>query len=79
MYLPLVGYLVVGLYQKTKYDLKNNKNKKPTIMKLKALLFGAAIFGASFFVTSTTDNDHAKDPIKKQAVDRSTIKIPVNG
>ncbi|ADF52684.1 MULTISPECIES: hypothetical protein [Zunongwangia] len=48
-------------------------------MKLKALLFGAAIFGASFFVTSTTDNDHAKDPIKKQAVDRSTIKIPVNG
>ncbi|SFC82719.1 hypothetical protein SAMN04487907_109130 [Zunongwangia mangrovi] len=47
-------------------------------MKLKALLFGAAIFGASFFVTSTSD-DNGQDPIKKQAVDRSTIKIPVNG
>ncbi|MDN3594506.1 MULTISPECIES: hypothetical protein [Zunongwangia] len=48
-------------------------------MKLKALLFGAAIFGASIFVTSTTDNDQANDPIKKQAVDRTTIRIPVNG
>ena len=48
-------------------------------MKLKALLFGAAIFGASFFVTSTTNSDHAKDPIKKQAVEKSKIKIPIHG
>ena len=47
-------------------------------MKLKALLFGAAIFGASFFVTSNSDNNH-NDDFKKQAVDRSTIKIPAGG
>ena len=47
-------------------------------MKLKALLFGAAIFGASFFVTSTSD-DNGKEPIKKQAVDRTTIRIPAAG
>ncbi len=27
-------------------------------MKLKAILFTAAIFGASFFVTSSSDNDN---------------------
>lgn len=48
-------------------------------MKLKALLFGAAIFGASFFVTSTSDNDNLQDDIKKQAVDRSSIKVPTHG
>lgn len=48
-------------------------------MKLKALIFGAAIFGASIFVTSTSNKDHEKEPIQKQAVLRSTIKIPVNG
>ncbi len=48
-------------------------------MKLKAVLFSAAIFGASFFVTSTTDNDTNNDQIKEQAVDRSKIKVPTNG
>ena len=49
-------------------------------MKLKAILFTAAIFGASFFVTSTSDNDNNNnDQIKEQAVDRSKIKVPING
>ena len=48
-------------------------------MKLKAILFAAAIFGASFFVTSTSDNDTNNDQLKEQAVDRSTIKIPAAG
>lgn len=48
-------------------------------MKLKAVLFAAAIFGASFFVTSTSDNDTNNDQIKEQAVDRSKIKVPING
>ena len=60
-----------------------NRNKttnlKPIIMKLKAVLFSAAIFGATFFVTSTTDNDNNKDEIQKQAVDRRLIKVPTNG
>lgn len=46
-------------------------------MRLKAVLFAAAIFGASFFVT--TDNDTNNDQIKEQAVDVRKIKIPVNG
>jgi len=48
-------------------------------MKLKAILFTAAIFGASFFVTSTSDNDTNNDPIQKQAVERSKIKVPIHG
>ncbi len=48
-------------------------------MKIKAILFAAAIFGATFFVTSTTENDNNNDPIQKQAVDRRTIRIPTNG
>ncbi|SDS62642.1 hypothetical protein SAMN04487764_2653 [Gillisia sp. Hel1_33_143] len=48
-------------------------------MKLKAIIFAAAIFGATFCVTSTSDNSNHNDPIKKQAVDRSTIRVPVNG
>ncbi len=48
-------------------------------MKIKAILFAAAIFGATFFVTSTTENDNNNDPIEKQAVDRRTIRIPTNG
>mgnify|MGYP003109565930 CR=1 FL=1 len=48
-------------------------------MKIKAILFAAAIFGATFFVTSTTENDNNNDPIQKQAVDRSTIRVPTNG
>ena len=48
-------------------------------MKLKAIIFAAAIFGATFFVTSNSDNSNHNDPIKKQAVDRSTIRIPING
>ncbi|MBI6119043.1 hypothetical protein [Salegentibacter maritimus] len=48
-------------------------------MKLKALLFTAAIFGASFFVTSTSDNDTNNDQIKEQAVDVRKIKVPAAG
>lgn len=49
-------------------------------MKLKAILFTAAIFGASFFVTSTSDNDNNNnDQIKEQAVDKRTIKVPAAG
>ena len=48
-------------------------------MKIKAILFAAAIFGATFFVTSSTENDNNNDPIQKQAVDRRLLKIPTNG
>jgi hypothetical protein len=48
-------------------------------MKFKAILFAAAIFGATFFVTSTTDNNSNNDQIQKQAVDRTMLKIPTNG
>lgn len=47
-------------------------------MKIKAILFAAAIFGATFFVTSTTENDN-NDPIQKTAVDKRTIRVPTNG
>jgi hypothetical protein len=46
-------------------------------MKIKAILFAAAIFGATFFVTSTTDNNN--DQIQKQAVDKTTIRVPAAG
>ncbi|TVZ27801.1 hypothetical protein JM83_2863 [Gillisia sp. Hel_I_86] len=49
-------------------------------MKIKAILFAAAIFGATFFVTSTTENDNSNnDTIQKEAVLRSKIRIPTNG
>ncbi len=48
-------------------------------MKIKAILFAAAIFGASFFVTSTPENNSDNDQIKEQAVDRRTIRIPAAG
>ncbi len=48
-------------------------------MKIKAILFAAAIFGASFFVTSTTENNSDNDQIQKQAVDTRLIKIPIAG
>ncbi|HSJ11553.1 MAG TPA: hypothetical protein VK916_02645 [Gillisia sp.] len=47
-------------------------------MKIKAILFAAAIFGATFFVTSTTENNN-DTKIEKQAVDRSKLKIPAAG
>lgn len=47
-------------------------------MKIKAILFAAAIFGATFFVTSTTSNEN-DNKIEKQAIDRSAIRIPTNG
>ena len=47
-------------------------------MKIKAILFAVSIFGASFFVTSPTENDQ-KDEIQKTAVDRRTIKVPAAG
>jgi len=48
-------------------------------MKLKAIIFAAAIFGATFCVTSTSDNSNHNDPIKKQAVDKTLIRIPTHG
>lgn len=48
-------------------------------MKFKAILFAAAIFGSTFFVTSTTENNHNDNKIEKQAVDRRTIKVPAHG
>ncbi len=47
-------------------------------MKIKAILFAAAIFGATFFVTSSTENDN-NDTIQEQAVQRSKIKVPAAG
>ena len=46
-------------------------------MKIKAILFAAAIFGATFFVTNTENNND--ETIQKQAVERSTIKVPAGG
>ena len=47
-------------------------------MKIKAVLLAVSIFGATFFVTSSTDNDNKND-IKKTAVDTRTIRVPTNG
>ncbi|WP_155827816.1 hypothetical protein [Gillisia sp. JM1] len=47
-------------------------------MKIKAILFAAAIFGATFFVTSTTENDN-NDAIQKTAVDKRLIRVPSAG
>lgn len=47
-------------------------------MKIKALFLAVSIFGATFFVTSTSDNDN-KNEIKKTAVDKTTIRIPPAG
>lgn len=48
-------------------------------MKIKAILFAAAIFGATLFVTSAPENDNNNDPIQKQAVEKATIRIPTSG
>ncbi len=48
-------------------------------MKIKAILFAAAIFGATFFVTSSTEINNDNDTIQKQAVDTRTIRIPAGG
>lgn len=48
-------------------------------MKIKAIIFAATIFGATFYVTSTSDNNGQQNEIKKQAVEKSTIKVPRNG
>ncbi|MFV8839349.1 hypothetical protein [Salinimicrobium soli] len=47
-------------------------------MKIKAILFAVSIFGATLFVTSTTDNND-KNEIQKTAVDKTKIKIPAAG
>jgi hypothetical protein len=47
-------------------------------MRLKAVIFAATIFGASFFVTSDNDNNN-NDQLKEQAVDVRKIKIPAAG
>ena len=47
-------------------------------MKIKAILFAVSIFGATFFVTSNTENDK-KDEVQKTAVDTRKIKIPAAG
>ena len=46
-------------------------------MKIKAILFAVSIFGASFFVTSSTENE--TNEIQKQAVDKTLIRVPTNG
>jgi hypothetical protein len=48
-------------------------------MKIKAVLFAAAIFGATFFVTSTPENKGNDTKIEKQAMDKRLIKVPTNG
>ena len=48
-------------------------------MKIKAILFAASIFGATFFVTSTTNENDDKNEIQKTAVDRRTIRVPAAG
>lgn len=48
-------------------------------MKIKAILFAVSIFGASFFVTSTPENNSNNDEIKEQAMDKRLIKIPTHG
>lgn len=47
-------------------------------MKIKAVLLAVSIFGATFFVSTTTDNDQKND-IKKSAVDTRTIRVPTHG
>ena len=47
-------------------------------MKIKAVLLAVSIFGATFFVSTTTNDDHKND-IKKTAIDARAIKIPTNG
>ena len=47
-------------------------------MKIKAILLAASIFGATFFVTSTTDNDNNNE-VQKTAVDKRLIRIPPAG
>ena len=47
-------------------------------MKIKAFFLAVSIFGATFFATTTTDNQD-KNEVKKTAVDMRKIKIPVNG
>ena len=48
-------------------------------MKIKALLFAVSIFGATFFVTSTTNDNDDKNEIEKTAVDKRKIRIPTYG
>ncbi|MCJ7757716.1 MAG: hypothetical protein MUP24_06175 [Gillisia sp.] len=48
-------------------------------MKIKAILFAAAIFGATFFVSSTTENNNDNDQIQRQAVDKTLIRVPAAG
>lgn len=48
-------------------------------MKIKALFLAVSIFGATFFVTSNTDNNDKKDDVKKSAVDTRLIRVPTHG
>lgn len=48
-------------------------------MKFKAIFFAATIFGATFFVTSSTETNNDNETIQKQAVDRRLIRVPING
>ena len=48
-------------------------------MKLKAFIFAASILGATYFVTSTPENNVKTDDIEKTAVDKRTIRIPTHG
>ena len=48
-------------------------------MKIKAIIFAASIFGATFFATSNIDNNDNQNEIKKTAVDTRTIRVPAAG
>lgn len=48
-------------------------------MKLKAFIFAASIVGATYFVTSTSENNVKTDVIEKTAVDKRKIRIPSAG
>jgi hypothetical protein len=61
------------------HQIETNTTLKNYIMKFKALLLAVSIFGATFFVTSTTTDNDNKDEIKKTAVDKRTIKVPPAG
>ena len=47
-------------------------------MKIKAILLAVSIFGATFFVTSNTENTDNNE-VQKTAVDMRKIRVPTHG
>ena len=48
-------------------------------MKIKAFILAASILGATYFVTSTPENNVKDNDIQKTAVDKRKIRIPTHG